>query len=153
MSAVTLSPEAQGTRDALAAILDECEGIIEWFTDNAYPALRKLQDRWQSACSEATLETLDAFRNNCSELLADCAELRLVITGKATRFANIAKNRLPAIAALTADDETIKNLAQQTVDHWNAAGQPHAVRLHGYVGQLEDGIQSTIDTIEQEVLP
>ena len=153
MSTVTLSPEAQGTRDALAAIMDEYEYTVAWFTQNAYPALRKLQDRWQLACSEATLEGVAAFRDNCSELLADSAVLRLAITEQAERFANIAKNRLPAIAALAADDETITSLVKLAVDQWNADGQPHAVRLHGYVEQLEDGIQSAIDRIEQEVLP
>ena len=152
MSAVTLSPEAQGTRDALAAILDDHEHTAAWFTRNAYPALRKLQDRWQLACSEATPEDVAAFRDNCSELLADCAVLRLAITEQAEHFANIAKNRLPAIAALAADDETIQSLVKLAVDQWNAAGQPRAVRLYGYVEKLENGIQGVIDAIEQEVL-
>lgn len=153
MNSEVVTPELREAQSMLAEVLDESHETAQWCINNAYTALRKLQDEWTSLCSHAELKNLVDSRDKSEELLADCSVLRLCITERAERFAAAARTRLTDIADLAGDDEGIKRLVQQVVDDWNEAVQPRAVRLYEHVEKLEDGIQNVMDLSEQEVLP
>jgi len=147
---VELSPEAREARITLAETVDTCHAISEWYTSNATGALRKLQERWHTLCSQEGKELSEGFSEECEDILADCEVLRSMILEKTEDFADTASRRLPLLNDLAPNDDGVQQCTRAFFDGWNESTQPQAVRLYECVEKLEDSIRDTTDVMGQE---
>jgi len=145
-----LSPEAREARITLAETIDALHAISDWYTNNATGALRKLQERWHTLCSQEGKELSEGFSEQCEDILADCEVLRLTIWEKTTDFADTASRRLPLLNDLAPDDDGVQQCNRAFFDGWNESTQPQAVRLYECVEKLEDSIRDMMDVMGQE---
>jgi hypothetical protein len=149
MGAEKLTSEILEANQILAEINDQLATTVLWATQNAPNALRKLQNKWEEACSHADSPQLPEFLDQCEGLRADSECLQNHIVEQAQYFTHTAEDRLSDLKKAAGKDKNTEENIKKAFEQWNGIVKPQLIYLYGKSELLE---KSILDMMQFQIL-